>query len=60
MSPGRGGQSCGTGGLGGGGDSTQLGVANTGGGGGASDSSAPGGRQGGSGIVMIRYQYQGS
>jgi hypothetical protein len=60
MSPGRGGQTCGTGGLGGGGDSTQLGVANTGGGGGASDTSAPRGRNGGSGIVMIRYQYQGS
>ena len=47
-SPGRGGQDtpAATGGLGGGG--------------GASDSSAPGGRQGGSGIVMIRYQYQGS
>ena len=61
-SPGRGGQDtpAATGGLGGGGDITQTGTENTGGGGGASDTSAPGGRQGGSGIVMIRYQFQGS
>ena len=57
-SPSRGGQGCGTGGLGGGGDSTQLGLTNMGGGGGASDTSAPGGRNGGSGIVIIRYQFQ--
>jgi hypothetical protein len=58
ISPSRGGQICASGGLGGGGDTTLTGTANTGGGGGASDTSAPGGRQGGSGIVMIRYKFQ--
>ena len=59
-SPARGGQCtpAATGGLGGGGDVTITGAQNTGGGGGASDTSAPGGRQGGSGIVMIRYRFQ--
>ena len=59
-SPNRGGQTPGsaTGGLGGGGDVTLTGTENTGGGGGASDNSAPGGRSGGSGIVMIRYKFQ--
>ena len=57
-SPTRGGQGTGSGGLGGGGDSTLTGTENTGGGGGGSDMSAPGGRQGGSGIVMIRYKFQ--
>jgi len=57
-SPTRGGQGTGSGGLGGGGDSTLTGTENTGGGGGGSDMSAPGGRNGGSGIVMIRYRFQ--
>jgi len=57
-SPTRGGQGTGSGGLGGGGDSTLTGTENTGGGGGGSDMSAPGGRNGGSGIVMIRYKFQ--
>ncbi len=57
-SPTRGGQGTGSGGLGGGGDSTLTGTENTGGGGGGSDMSAPGGRNGGSGIVIIRYKFQ--